>query len=143
VRIFTIGFTRTSAQGFFERLANAGATRLIDVRLNNLSQLAGFAKRDDLKYFARRICGLGYEHRTNLAPTQAMLGDYRRDPDSWPVYETKFLRLLATRRVETLPRAAFGGACLLCSEASPHHCHRRLVAEYLSAHWGDVEVVHL
>jgi uncharacterized protein (DUF488 family) len=143
MRIFTIGFTRTSARGFFGRLSIAGATRLIDVRLNNVSQLAGFAKRDDLAFFVERICGMSYAHRPELAPTQDMLGEYRRDRGSWPAYETRFLQLMATRRLETLPRADFDGGCLLCSEASPHHCHRRLVAEYLCARWDDVEIVHL
>jgi uncharacterized protein (DUF488 family) len=143
VRIFTIGFTRTSAQGFFGRLSDAGARRLIDVRLNNVSQLAGFAKRDDLRYFADRLCGMGYEHRTDLAPTKDMLAEYRQVRGSWPAYAARFVQLLAMRRVETLPRDAFDRACLVCSEASPHRCHRRLVAEYLSGRWDQVEIVHL
>jgi len=143
MRIFTIGFTKTSAQGFFTRLQNSGARRLVDVRLNNTSQLAGFAKRDDLAYFASALCGLEYEHMPALAPTPDMLDDYRKHRIGWDSYADRFLALLAERRIETIDREKLDGGCLLCSEDKPHHCHRRLVAEYLQDRWSDVEIVHL
>lgn len=143
MRIFTIGFTRKSAQDFFSALARAGVSSLIDVRLHNLSQLAGFAKRDDLSYFARAICGIEYRHMTALAPTAELLEAYRKRRIGWEEYERRFLDLMAARRIETLERTAFEGACLLCSEDRPHRCHRRLVAEYLKERWGEVEILHL
>jgi len=144
VKVFTIGFTKTSAENFFGRLKRAGVRTLLDVRLNNVSQLAGFAKRDDLRYFTRAIVGVPYVHRSELAPTQDMLDEYKKSRGSWEDYERRFLALMATRHVEdTLPREEIEGACLLCSEDKPHHCHRRLVAEYLRERWGSVDIVHL
>ena len=143
MRLFTIGFTKTSAQRFFTRLRDSGARRLVDVRLNNISQLAGFAKRDDLRYFAGALCGMEYEHLPELAPTQDMLDRYRKDGESWPIYADKFLDLMARRQIEKIDRKRLDGGCLLCSEDKPHHCHRRLVAEYLKDKWSDVEIVHL
>jgi len=143
VRIFTIGFTKTSAKDFFERLKKSGATRLMDVRLNNVSQLAGFAKRDDLRYFAQEICHIDYVHNPQLAPTQQMLDAYKKQGGQWSAYEKQFLDLIRSRRIENLDRRALDGGCLLCSEDKPHHCHRRLVAEYLRDKWGDVEIIHL
>ena len=144
MRIFTIGFTRKSAEAFFTRLQIAGVKRLVDVRLNNTSQLAGFAKRDDLRYFTQAICGLDYVHLTDLAPTQDMLDAYKKQKGDWALYERTFLALMADRRVEeTISREVLDGGCLLCSEDRPEHCHRRLVAEYLNEKWGDVEIDHL
>lgn len=143
MKIYTIGFTKTSAEGFFTRLTNSGAKKLVDVRLNNISQLAGFAKRDDLRYFTKQICGLGYEHAAKLAPTKDMLDEYKKNGGAWNVYEDRFLALMAQRRIEDLDRKQLDGGCLLCSEDTPHHCHRRLVAEYLRNKWSDVEIVHL
>jgi len=116
---------------------------LIDVRLNNVSQLAGFAKRDDLQYFLREICGMDYEHLAALAPAKDMLDEYKKKGGSWDSYAVRFLRLMAQRHIETIDKAKLEGGCLLCSEHSPHRCHRRLVAEYLRDQWHDVEIVHL
>jgi len=147
IKIFTIGFTNTSAGNVFERLLHArrdGLCKLADVRLNNTSQLSGFAKRDDLRYFARKICKIGYEHRPELlAPTQEIFGAYKKKKIDWATYEKKFLKLMAQRKIEKIARAELDGACLLCSEDKPHHCHRRLVAEYLSEKWGGLDIVHL
>jgi uncharacterized protein (DUF488 family) len=143
--IFTIGFTRKSAETFFTRIKEAGVKRLIDVRLNNVSQLAGFTKKDDLSFFTRAICNIDYLHLLELAPTAAILDAYRRAkiPD-WQLYEQQFLDLMSSRQIEAkASRQLLDGGCLLCSEESPHHCHRRLVAEYLKDHWGDVEIVHI
>jgi uncharacterized protein (DUF488 family) len=143
MKLFTIGFTKTSAEDFFSRLSKAHVKKLIDVRLNNVSQLAGFAKRDDLRYFTNAICGIGYEQVAELAPTQDILDDYKKSKGPWSIYAQKFLELMARRKIENIDRSRLDGGCLLCSEDKPHHCHRRLVAEYLMDKWGDVEIEHL
>ncbi|MCY4589086.1 MAG: DUF488 domain-containing protein [Alphaproteobacteria bacterium] len=144
MRIVTIGFTRKSAQHFFQLLRDAGITRIVDVRLHNNSQLAGFAKREDLAWLAKELCGVEYVHEPALAPTKELLDDYRRRRISWERYETRFIDLMKQRRIETtLPRETVANSCLLCSEDQPHRCHRRLVAEYLNEHWGGLEVTHL
>ena len=144
MKLYTIGFTKKSAQTFFGLLHKSGATTLVDVRLNNVSQLAGFAKRDDLAYFLREICDMSYEHRLELAPTQPMLDGYRKHHASWSEYQDQFLTLMKDRKVEaTVPRDLLDNSVLLCSEEKPHHCHRRLVAEYLARRWEDVTVGHL
>ncbi|HEX6456637.1 MAG TPA: DUF488 domain-containing protein [Solirubrobacterales bacterium] len=146
MEIFTIGFTRTTAEHFFDRLKSNGIERLLDVRLNNKSQLAGFAKRNDLAYFLRELVGAEYEHAPLLAPTQDILYDFKKRKEmSWLEYEERFLALLRERGVEhqLTPEKFSKRTVLLCSEDTPEHCHRRLVAEYLQRHWGDVEIVHL
>jgi uncharacterized protein (DUF488 family) len=144
VKLYTIGFTKTSAEAFFERLKKAKVRSLVDVRLNNVSQLSGFAKKDDLRYFLREIVGAPYAHRLELAPTQDMLDGYKKSGGSWDDYARRFLALMESRHVEEkLPRDELEEACLLCSEDKPHHCHRRLVAEYLRDKWGSIEIVHL
>lgn len=143
MKIFTIGFTKTNAAGFFGRLRDSGARMLADVRLNNVSQLAGFAKRDDLAWFARELAGMDYRHVKEFAPTQPMLDALKKQKGEWTTYERAFLDLMAQRRIERHDPVALDGACLLCSEDTPHHCHRRLVAEYLQARWPEVEIVHL
>jgi uncharacterized protein (DUF488 family) len=144
VKIFTIGFTRKSAEVFFTRLGNAGVKRLIDVRLNNVSQLAGFSKKDDLRYFTKAICNIDYMHLPELAPTADILETYKKAKNAdWQLYERQFLDLMRSRHIETTSRDILDGGCLLCSEEKPHHCHRRLVAEYLREHWGDVQIEHI
>ncbi len=144
MKIFTIGFTKKTAQRFFQTLKASGAKRIVDVRLNNVSQLAGFAKRDDLAFFAKEICGMEYVHLPALAPTQEMLDGYKKRGGDWDAYEAEFLDLMKQRRIEeTIPQDLVADGCLLCSEDKPHHCHRRLVAEYLNQHWGDVNIAHL
>jgi uncharacterized protein (DUF488 family) len=144
MKILTIGFTKKSAETFFTRLMNAEVRRLVDVRLNNVSQLAGFTKRDDLRYFTKAICNIDYVHLPDLAPTKDMLDAYKKHKGEWAAYEEQFLDLMRSRRVEqkTSPEM-LDGACLLCSEEKPHHCHRRLVAEYLKEKWGNVEIEHI
>ena len=144
MKVFTIGFTKKSAREFFGKLRRPGLQRLIDVRLNNVSQLAGFSKRDDLQFFCDAILSIQYVHLPELAPTQEMLDEYRKNRGGWPDYETNFLSLMAKRKVEdTVAREVIDGGCLLCSEATPENCHRRLVAEYLQRKWGDVEIEHI
>ncbi|HEY4903294.1 MAG TPA: DUF488 domain-containing protein [Candidatus Sulfotelmatobacter sp.] len=144
MKIFTIGFTKKSAETFFTRLKNAGVTRLVDVRLNNVSQLAGFTKKDDLRYFTRAICNIDYVHLPELAPTADILDAYKKQKNGdWELYERRFLDLMRSRQIENTRRDILDGGCLLCSEEKPLHCHRRLVAEYLKEHWGDVEIEHI
>jgi uncharacterized protein (DUF488 family) len=144
MKIFTIGFTKKSAETFFTRLKNSGAKRLIDVRLNNVSQLAGFTKKDDLRYFTTAICNMEYVHLPLLAPTQDILDAYKKRKGDWDVYERQFLDLMKERHIEDVAsREMLDGGCLLCSEEKPHHCHRRLVAEYLRERWGNVEIEHI
>jgi len=117
---------------------------VVDVRLNNNSQLAGFSKKEDLAYFLKEIGGLDYVHLPELAPTQDILDAYKKQKGDWSVYEDKFLDLLARREVEKKITPEFlQQGCLLCSEHLPHHCHRRLVAEYLDTKWGNIKTEHL
>lgn len=143
-RMLTIGFTKKSARRFFNLLRESGARRVVDVRVNNTSQFAAFAKRDDLAWFLRELCDMDYVHMPDLAPTKQLLRAYRTGVIDWPEYETRFLKLMRERQIEAkIPREVIEGGCLLCSEDQPHHCHRRLVAEYLAARWGELEVEHL
>jgi len=145
MEIYSIGFTQKTAEQFFTRLKTAGIRLLLDVRLNNVSQLAGFAKRGDLAFFLREICGVEYQHEPLLAPTQEMLEAYRSKAASWEAYDARFRALMAERRIEReLDRALFERpTVLLCSEPTPERCHRRLVLEYLRDKWGDITITHL
>lgn len=144
MKVFTIGFTKKPASRFFEMLRKSGAKRVVDIRLNNVSQLSGFTKRDDLAYFLKEVCGMEYVHLPDLAPTREMLDEYKKQRGDWGTYETRFLALMKQRRIEeTVAKEVIVDSCLLCSEDKPHQCHRRLVAEYLKQHWGDVDIAHL
>lgn len=145
MEIYTIGFTQTTAEHFFGRLRAARIQRLLDVRLNNSSQLAGFAKAKDLPYFLDELVGATYEHEPLLAPTQELLDEYKKRKGDWGSYERRFLDLMTERQIErALSPAEFElPTALLCSEATAEHCHRRLVCEYLADRWSDVRPVHL
>jgi len=133
------------AEHFFRRLIDAHVRRVIDVRLNNTSQLAGFAKARDLAYFLKALGEIGYLHEPLLAPTQDILTAYKKGKGDWSEYEKCFLDLMEKRRIdERLDPALFDQGCLLCSEAKPHYCHRRLVAAYLTDRWSQpIQVKHL
>jgi uncharacterized protein (DUF488 family) len=145
MEIYSIGFTQKSAGEFFGTLKAHGIERLLDVRLNNTSQLAAFAKQADLAYFLREICGSAYEHEPLLAPTQEMLDAYKKQKGSWDVYTDVYLALIRSRKVENVlrPESFRKKTVLLCSEATAEHCHRRLALEYLQKHWEGVEIHHL
>lgn len=145
MEVYTIGFTKRTAAEFFGALKRAGAKRLLDVRLHNSSQLAGFTKKDDLPFFLKEICGAEYVHEPLLAPTQELLEDYKKKKGSWQEYERRFLQLIERRKIEEkIDRRLFDvPTVLLCSETTADHCHRRLVLEYLGKKWGDVKAVHL
>jgi uncharacterized protein (DUF488 family) len=143
VSVSTIGFTQSTAERFFDRLEKADVKTVIDVRLHNTSQLAAFAKADDLTFFLERIGRIRYVHQPLLAPTDEMLKTYKKEKGNWNVYEGRFLKLMEERKIEhRLTPEIFEGACLLCSEALPHHCHRRLVCEYLNDKWNNALSVH-
>ena len=145
MEVYSIGFTKKTAEQFFGLLKGAGIRRLLDVRLNNVSQLAGFSKREDLQYFLQEICGADYRHEPLLAPTKEMLDSYKKEKGSWEEYERRFLKLMADRKVEEKLDAGIFAVptVLLCSEPKPDHCHRRLVLEYLLEKWSNLIIHHL
>ena len=145
MEIYTTGFTKKSATQFFQELKKNRIKQLLDIRLNNISQLAGFTKKQDLAYFLREICNAGYFHELLLAPTQEMLDQYKKQKGSWEDYSIVFLSLMAERKIEQRisPLLFEIPTVLLCSEYSPHNCHRRLVAEYLQNKWDNVKIIHL
>src|SRR5699024_7857969 len=135
MHIYTIGFTQKPAQTFFDLVRGEDISTVFDVRLNNVSQLAGFAKKDDLAFFLDRLCGVDYVHMPELAPTAELLQGYRKRVLTWPQFEEAFLNLMAQRNMErSIDSATLDKGCLLCSEHKPHHCHRRLVVDYLNQH---------
>ncbi len=145
MEIYTIGFTKKTAAEFFESLKRASIEQLLDVRLNNVSQLAGFSKRDDLKYFLKIICNIDYRHEPMLAPTHEMLDAYKKLKGAWEDYERQFLSLMSVREIENkIPQDLFQKrTVLLCSEETAKHCHRRLVLNYLDSKWGNIDARHL
>lgn len=140
--LFTVGFTQKSAEKFFALLRHNQVKKLVDTRLNNTGQLAGFSKRDDLKYFASTILGAEYIHWEESAPEEAMLSAYKKKELPWDDYAKEYESLMQRRRVESSAELLLGqSACLLCSEAKPHHCHRSLLANYLNRSCGGVFLV--
>ena len=144
INLFTIGFTKKSAEVFFELLKKNNIRTLIDIRLNNVSQLAGYTKKEDLKYFLKNICNIDYLHITDLAPTDDILKRYRAKEINWIEYESLFKDLLNTRHPEiNIKPEQLNYACLLCSECDATHCHRRLVAEYFKSIYKDINITHI
>jgi uncharacterized protein (DUF488 family) len=142
--LYTIGFTKKNAETFFSKLQKAGVTKLIDIRLNNVSQLAGFAKKDDLIYFLKQLCNCDYIHMPALAPTKDILDSYKKKKIDWNDYENKFNKLITQRNIEKKFTAEeLNNACLLCSEHTADQCHRRLVAEYLQKEIPNIQIKHL
>ena len=143
-RLFTIGFTKKTAEEFFSKLKEAHVRCLLDIRLNNSSQLAGFTKKPDLEYFLMEIGRIRYVHLPQFCPTSEIMEGYKQRRLTWQEYEKEFLALMAARRVEnTVSRESLNYGCLLCSEDKPDRCHRSLVGRYLSAKMGNLEVIHL
>ncbi len=144
IDLFTIGFTKKNARQFFELLSKAKIRLIIDTRLNNTSQLAGFTKRSDLEYFLKTIGNIDYVHILDFAPTKDILDEYKKKKGSWEDYEKKFIKLMNERKIEKkISTDRLNLSCLLCSEAKPHNCHRRLVAEYLNQKLGNINISHL
>jgi uncharacterized protein (DUF488 family) len=142
--IYTIGFAGKNAREFFTKLKDVAVKTVIDIRLNNKSQLAGFTKEQDLPYFLEEIAGIKYVHMSELAPTKEILDAYKKKEIDWSEYEKRFRQLLVERHAENAvtPQLA-NESCLLCSEPKPEKCHRRITAEYLRELWRDVKIVHL
>lgn len=146
ITLYTIGFTKKNAQKFFELLKNAGVRKLVDIRINNASQLAGFAKGTDLKFFMKAICNAEYEHITDLAPTKELLKNYQDKVIDWNGYAVVFKKILQDRHIaERFNVENFDNCCFLCTEDTPEQCHRRLVAEFFKAKNPDkdIRIVHL
>ena len=144
MELFTIGFAGKSAEAFFTSLVKHGVKKVIDIRLSNVSQLAGFTKKNDLKYFLKVIANIEYEYVPQLAATKELMDGYRHGKIPWEAYETAYLKLLEERQVEKLLKPEdFDKGCLLCSEEKPDHCHRKLAAEWLRGQWEGMEVRHL
>ena len=144
IKLFTIGFSEKTAATFFTLLKNAGVRKIIDTRLNNVSQLAGFAKGKDLEYFAKEIADIGYEHNINLAPTKELLSSYRDKTINWTQYETEYISILDQRNIiQDIDFEKLNDSCILCSEHKPDRCHRRLLAEYLKKENNEIEIIHL
>ncbi len=144
MKIYTIGFTHKSAKEFFETLKKAGVKRVVDIRLKNVSQLAGFTKKDDLAYFLRELLKIDYVHELLLAPTEEIMDNFKKKHGNWQTFEKAFHKLMAERKIESkISPKQLDGGCLLCSEVDPLQCHRSLVAEYFKSHWKNVEIHHL
>lgn len=144
IKLYTIGFTKKNAETFFSLLKEKKVEKIIDVRLNNSSQLAGFAKQDDLSFFLKEICGIEYFHETILSPTEHILKNYKKKNISWSQYEEQFNKLLDERKPESKIKIEnLNNACLLCSESAAENCHRRLVAEYFQKIYPNLEIIHL
>ena len=146
MKLYTIGFTQKSAETFFGLLRQNSIQRLVDIRISPQGQLSGFARQEDLPYFLNELADhCRYVHMPLLAPTKELLHEYREDSD-WNRYMARFEELMDDRHIPvTLDRVEFETfrSCLLCSEATPVKCHRRLVAERLAAYWSSVEIIHL
>ena len=144
ITLYTIGFTKKSAEEFFSLLKANKIKTLVDVRLNNVSQLAGFTKKDDLKYFLKEICSIEYVHEPAFAPTKEILDAYKKKNILWFQYEEDYKLLLKQRGVEHLIKDKdLDMACLLCGEPTAENCHRRLLAEYLRDKKNNITIKHL
>jgi len=144
IKLFTIGFANKTAQKFFELLSVNNVQKIIDIRVNNTSQLSGFAKAKDLEFFAGKICNISYTYMPDFAPTKELLSQYRVKKITWDEYTNQYLELIKIRVVEkTINIEEFHNCCLLCSEHLPQQCHRRLLAEYLQSRFCNIEIHHL
>ncbi|MBP7793198.1 MAG: DUF488 domain-containing protein [Candidatus Goldbacteria bacterium] len=142
MNLYTIGFTKKTAEQFFETLKNNGIKKLIDIRLNNKSQLAGFTKSENLKYFLHKLYGIEYSYMKEFAPTKQILNDYKKKKINWDNYTQQYNELLKKRNIEITPEF-FKDACLLCSEDEADKCHRRLAAEYIAGKVRGIKIIHL
>lgn len=145
MKIYTMGFTQKSAEVFFEKIRKNNIEVLIDIRLNNQSQLAGFAKGKDLVYFLDRLCQCSYIHDLEFAPDKELLDDYKKGRIGWDGYVVRFQNLIDSRSMVRHFRSRYSdynSVLLLCSEPTPDQCHRRLLAEAIAKETGD-EIIHI
>ena len=147
MNIYTIGFAQKSAKEFFGLLEKNNIDCLIDIRLNNSSQLAGFTKGKDLEYFLNKILLVKYIHDVNFAPTKEILDAYKKKAITWAEYENLYTQLVEKRKVEILLKKIienrYSNICLLCSEPDAQYCHRRLLGDYLKQYLDNVEIRHI
>ena len=145
MNIYTIGFTKKDAKTFFDFINESDIKTVLDVRLNNISQLSGFAKKNDLTFFLKELCGSDYLHVPEFAPTKEMLNSYKKKEISWNQYENDFLELMDKGSIHKhLSSDLLDHGCLLCSEHEPHFCHRRLVVEFINLNTDyNLTVTHL
>lgn len=143
-KLYTIGFSKKSAKQFFSLLEQTQAKRVIDIRLNNSSQLAGFTKSNDLEFFLNKILNWKYIYEPLFAPTKELLKNYQKKIITWADYEIEYYKILEQRNIiNKIKKDNIINSVLLCSEERPDQCHRRLLAEYLNKNWKDIEIVHL
>jgi len=143
-KIYTIGFAGKSAKLFFSLLEDNNIKKLIDIRLNNISQLAAYTKKEDLEFFLKKILSCEYTHRPDLAPTELILKNYRNKIIDWKIYSDEYIKLLNSRNITSyLEEDKIINSVFLCSEHLPKFCHRRLLVEYLQKKWNDFEIIHL
>lgn len=144
MKLYTIGFSKKNAKHFFELIKKNNIKKVIDIRLNNKSQLAGFTKKDDLKYFLKEICNTEYVHYVFLAPTKTLLNNFKKGIITWEEYKNEYTKLLKERDIiKKIDVNILNNSCLLCSEASPEFCHRRLLSEYFAQEFEGLEIIHL
>jgi len=144
IKLFTIGFTKKTARQFFETLSKNKVKKLIDIRINNRSQLAGFAKGSDLEYFTKAIANIEYEYIPDFAPTKELLSDYQNKKIDWTAYQKSYRQLIEQRKISSrYDVAGFDHACFLCSEETPERCHRRLLTEFFQEGNSDIQIIHL
>ena len=143
MKLYTIGFTKHTAEAFFEKLKSAGVKQVIDIRINKTSQLAAFAKGSDLPYLLKKTGGIGYLSQSELAPTKELLKSYRSKVIAWEEFEALYKKQIQeSKALLGLNKSDFDASCLLCSEETAEKCHRRLLAEELAKLW-DMEIIHL
>ena len=144
IKLYTIGFTKKSAEHFFELLKKNNVKKIVDIRINNTSQLAGFAKGSDLAYFAKSINNIEYVHVPDFAPTKELLSNYQNKKIDWLDYQRIFMNLIEQRKITTkYDIKGFDRSCFLCSEETPEKCHRRLIVEYFKGKNNDIQIIHL
>lgn len=141
MRLYTIGYSKKTAEEFFDILRDNGVTQVVDIRRHNSNQLAGFTKQSDLPWFLDTIAGIGYSHELALAPSEDLMRAYRKEGLPFDEFAAKLRKQFEDREMPT--KATFDHAALLCSEADPSTCHRLVASEYLAEKWSGVEVIHL
>jgi uncharacterized protein (DUF488 family) len=143
-KLYTMGYTQKPAKKFFNLIDKYEIKRIIDIRLHNNTQLAGFTKQNNLKYFLKRLSDCDYCHIPLMAPSKDIFDDSKKNGLEWKEYASRFNKLINQRKIEQLINEDdIDGACLLCCEPEATNCHRSLVAEYLQKYFGDIQIIHI